>query len=161
MVHSCIYYELNDSIWSDFEYDTKAKYLKQLAKQHPEEAKLAKYVNDFKEWEEDEHYVSGYNLIYKNNDVDPFILRKAREILLYEHKIRKNEMTKFRIKGKIYTFIEDIPVNDDVIKYKKLVRNSKKELFILVHSTLGYFLYDQNEKRILKTNSIQELQINK
>ena len=51
LVHSYIYYELNDNIISDSKWAQWAKELEQLQKDYPEESKQVEYYEDFKDWD--------------------------------------------------------------------------------------------------------------
>lgn len=64
LVNSFAYYELNDNILSDFQYDANARQLEELVKQHPDEFKRSRYYtyfNDF--YDSDEHATSGFDLL--------------------------------------------------------------------------------------------------
>jgi NAD-dependent DNA ligase len=61
LIHSCIYYHLDTSIVEDYQYDAWARELKELVKKYPEEAKEARFANEFSEWDKDD-CLSGYNL---------------------------------------------------------------------------------------------------
>lgn len=64
---------------------------------------------------------------------------------------------KFRIQGKIYTLIEELPNNDPaIVKYIYKVKNSKKEEFTLIKSVKYYTLY-KGDKVFTKTYSIKEI----
>lgn len=58
LVHSCIYYELNDSIINDTQFDTWAKELYELQKVNPTKSKQVEYYEYFKDWDGS----SGYDL---------------------------------------------------------------------------------------------------
>jgi hypothetical protein len=58
LVHSYIYYEKNDNIWTDFKYDEVSKELATLIEEHPTVAKQAYWFHYFKEWDGS----SGYDL---------------------------------------------------------------------------------------------------
>lgn len=51
LVHSYIYYELNDSIISDATWSKWAKELAQLQKDYPEESKRVEEYEQFKDWD--------------------------------------------------------------------------------------------------------------
>ena len=65
-------------------------------------------------------------------------------------------LIKYRIKGKVYTLIKMLPIEDDFIKLRALVQNSKQEEFTLI-KTYKYSLYDKANKLVLVTNSIREI----
>ena len=73
LVNSFTYYELNDNILSDFDYDANARQLEELCKEYPEEFKRSRYYryfNDF--YDAGEHATSGFDLIerVRKNDKD-------------------------------------------------------------------------------------------
>jgi NAD-dependent DNA ligase len=73
LVNSYAYYELNDNIISDFQYDANARQLEELAMAHPEEFKRSRYYAYFHDfYDSDEHATSGYALLerLKKNDID-------------------------------------------------------------------------------------------
>ena len=51
LVHSYIYYELNDNIVSDSQWAKWAKELQELQQKYPEESKDVEYYDDFKDWD--------------------------------------------------------------------------------------------------------------
>lgn len=61
LIHSCIYYRLNNNIISDYQYDMWGKELGKLQREYPE---LSKEVEDYYEWFKDytPECTSGYNL---------------------------------------------------------------------------------------------------
>lgn len=66
LVNSYCYYELNDNLLSDFQYDTNARQLVELMRAHPEEAKKSRYHKYFRDYcpeSDDVHYTSGFDLI--------------------------------------------------------------------------------------------------
>jgi NAD-dependent DNA ligase len=81
LIHSCIYYRLNSNIWTDTEYDEKAKELQQLQEKHPDIAAECPYHNEFKNFTETS---SGFDLQIH----DPDLVRKAQRLLKY-HQERK------------------------------------------------------------------------
>lgn len=67
---------------------------------------------------------------------------------------------KYRIKGKIYYFIERLPNKDeDFINEMWKMENTKKEQFILVMTNKYkvYTLYDSNSKKIVSVKHITEV----
>lgn len=77
LVNSYCYYELNDNLLSDFQYDQNALQLVGLMREYPKEAKRSryhKYFRDFCPAEGDPHYTSGFDLIER--------LRKNREMFV-------------------------------------------------------------------------------
>lgn len=66
LVNSYAYYELNDNLLSDFQYDENAIQLIQLMRDHPKTSKQSQYHKYFRDYcpsSEDEHYTSGFDLI--------------------------------------------------------------------------------------------------
>lgn len=64
LVNSFAYYELNDNILSDFQYDANARQLEELVKQHPDEFRRSKYYTYFHDfYDSDEHATSGFDLL--------------------------------------------------------------------------------------------------
>lgn len=64
---------------------------------------------------------------------------------------------KIKFKGKTYTVIEVLNIDDtSIIKRKEKVKSSKGEIFIFVKSVLGYYLYNDKNQRVAETLSIQE-----
>ena len=63
LIHSYIYYELNNNIISDTTWDKWAKELVKLQQQYPEESKQVKYYELFKDFDGN----TGYHLA-KNAD---------------------------------------------------------------------------------------------
>jgi len=51
LVHSCIYYELDDNIVSDHQWQAWADELEQLQKKHPEHLNIGFYDNYFVDWD--------------------------------------------------------------------------------------------------------------
>ena len=77
LVNSFAYYELNDNILSDFQYDANARQLEELCKEHPDEFKRSRYYayfNDF--YDACEHATSGFDLLER-------VRKKDKE--LYQH----------------------------------------------------------------------------
>ena len=68
-----------------------------------------------------------------------------------------DKITRYKIKGRTYKVIEDIPIVDEIVSFKKLVQDSKGNQFYLIHSIIGYFLYTLDNKRVLATYSVQEI----
>ena len=51
LVHSYIYYELNDNIISDAQWSKWAKELEQLQKDYPIQSRDVEYYEEFKDWD--------------------------------------------------------------------------------------------------------------
>lgn len=66
LVQSFGYYELNETIVSDFKYDANAKQLERLVMENPEDAKRSRYYDyfyDFFDESEGTHMTSGFDLL--------------------------------------------------------------------------------------------------
>ena len=61
LVHSYIYYELNNNVISDKFYDAKSKELVRLKNQYPDEWKSSMYYEQFKD---DYNGATGFTLFY-------------------------------------------------------------------------------------------------
>ena len=73
IVHSAIYYILNDNIISDAQWSQWANELKVLQENYPETAAKVEYAEYFKDWDES----TGFNLPIKED----WALNKARQLL--------------------------------------------------------------------------------
>lgn len=82
LIHSCIYYRLNSSIWTDSQYDEKARELQKFQQQHPDIAAECDFHDAFKDFTES---TTGFNLPIHNPD----IVRKAQRLLEYHQKRTK------------------------------------------------------------------------
>ena len=51
LIHSCIYYRLNDNIISDHKFDRLAKELVELQEKYPEISKQVEWYDAFKDWD--------------------------------------------------------------------------------------------------------------
>lgn len=51
LIHSCIYYRLNENIISDYVFDKWSDELVQLQKEYPKISKQAKLYDAFKDWD--------------------------------------------------------------------------------------------------------------
>lgn len=51
LIHSCIYYKLNQNVISDMQWDMWAKELKSLQEQYPEISKQVTLYEYFKDWD--------------------------------------------------------------------------------------------------------------
>ena len=71
LVNSFAYYELNENILTDFQYDANARLLEELVKNHPEEFKRSKYYEYFYDfYDTDEHATSGFDLLERVKKAD-------------------------------------------------------------------------------------------
>jgi NAD-dependent DNA ligase len=83
LVHSCLYYQYNESIVSDTQYDTWARELAQLQADYPVEAAAAVYAKDFADFAKES--VTGFDLPFAN----PEIVRTAAQLLRIHKKRRQ------------------------------------------------------------------------
>lgn len=87
LVNSFAYYELNENILSDFQYDANARQLEELAKQYPDEFARSRYHGYFHDFFGDDgvHMTSGYDLLdrvkKKNKDLYRHIWMDAANAL--------------------------------------------------------------------------------
>lgn len=78
LVQSMSYYELNENIASDFDYDANAKQLAELKKQYPDEFKRSRYYDYFHDYcsEEDGTVnTSGFDLLERVRKADSQLYR--------------------------------------------------------------------------------------
>ena len=76
LVNSFAYYELNENILSDFQYDANARQLEELAKQYPDEFKCSRYYEYFHDfYDSDEHATSGFDLLERVRKADSRLYR--------------------------------------------------------------------------------------
>ena len=73
LIHSCIYYRLGTSIWTDKKYDECSRELVELQTQYPNISKTVEYYEDFKDWDG----TTGFNLSPLG---DPNILALATQL---------------------------------------------------------------------------------
>lgn len=79
LVNSFAYYELNDTILSDFDYDANARQLEELAKKYPEECKQSRYYEYFHDfYDSDQHATSGFDLLER-------VRRRDKQLYRYLH----------------------------------------------------------------------------
>lgn len=78
LVHSYLYYELGESIISDYDFDYWSKELVDLQAQYPEESKAVKYYEEFKDFDGS----SGFDLPYSM----PNIQKTGDRLLVYRRK---------------------------------------------------------------------------
>lgn len=79
VIHSAIYYVLNDNIISDNEWATRAKELVKLQEEYPEVASQVIYVDEFKDFDGS----TGFNL-----PQDDKVMAKANFLLTLRRKRR-------------------------------------------------------------------------
>ena len=79
MVHSCIYYEFNENIIDDHEFDRRAKELVELQEKYPEIAEKVEWADAFAGFDGS----SGYHLPYRN----PWVMKTAKRLLRAHGKV--------------------------------------------------------------------------
>lgn len=88
IVHSCIYYRMGTSLWSDTEFDTKAKELVQLIKDHPQLFEQSKWVDSFRDWDA----TTGFHLPIE----DPAITSLSQFLIDYENGTVARQQREFK-----------------------------------------------------------------
>ena len=81
LVQSLAYYELDENILSDFQYDANAKQLAELKKEHPEDFKRSRYYAYFHDYCSEEDGItntSGFDLIERVRKKDSKLYRYLR-----------------------------------------------------------------------------------
>lgn len=81
LVNSFAYYELDENLLSDFQYDTNAQQLANLKKDYPDEFKRSRYYDYFYDYCSDDdnvHYTSGFDLLERVRKNDPALYRYLR-----------------------------------------------------------------------------------
>ena len=79
LVNSFAYYELNENILTDFQYDANARQLIGLIKEYPAEFKRTRYYDFFYDYcpeDENVHYTSGYDLLDRVKKADSEMYRR-------------------------------------------------------------------------------------
>lgn len=79
LVNSFAYYELNENILTDFQYDDNAKQLAELKREYPEEFKRSRYYEYFKDYCSDVDgtvNTSGFDLLERVRKADKDLHRK-------------------------------------------------------------------------------------
>lgn len=80
IIHSYIYYELNDNLISDKEYDEKARELVKLKNEYPELWKKSYY---YKQFGDDYNGATGFTLYLDLDGRQQEIIRYIAKILLH------------------------------------------------------------------------------
>lgn len=76
LVNSFAYYELNENILTDFQYDANARQLEELVKQYPDEFKRSRYYTFFHDfYDAGEHATSGFDLLERVRKNDKELYR--------------------------------------------------------------------------------------
>lgn len=86
LVHSCIYYEFNESIVDDATWTKWAVELKQLQAAYPAIADKVEWAEAFKDFD----HSTGYNLPVR----DPWVMRKARQIMIWHERMNNDDKKK-------------------------------------------------------------------
>jgi hypothetical protein len=79
LVQSFAYYELNENVATDFQYDMNARQLSELKKEHPEEFKRSRYYDYFHDYcsaDDNVHYTSGFDLLDRVRKADKELYRR-------------------------------------------------------------------------------------
>ena len=86
IVHSYIYYELDNNVLTDKEYDTMARELSRLREEHPDLWKNSYY---YKQFGDDYNGATGFNLYHELDDRQKEIIRYIAHVIITEKKRRK------------------------------------------------------------------------
>lgn len=78
LVHSCLYYDMDDSIIDDHTWQRWADELSELQNEYPQHCKIGFFDKEFVGWDG----TSGYHLPLR----DPWVRNKAAQILSYSEK---------------------------------------------------------------------------
>ena len=80
LVNSFAYYEMNDNILSDFQYDANARQLEDLAKENPKEFARSRYYTYFHDfYDSEEHATSGFDLLQRVKETDTDLYLRIQE----------------------------------------------------------------------------------
>lgn len=79
LIHSCIYYELDDCIVSDHRWQKWADELQKLQEDHPDCCKIDFYDWEFRNWTG----ATGNHLPHR----DPWVFNKSRDVLDYHRQL--------------------------------------------------------------------------
>lgn len=82
LIHSCIYYELNDNIVSDHQWQAWADELEQLQLKYPEHMEIGFFDWEFRNW----NGATGNHLPHRH----PWVFSKAHYILNLHERTRTN-----------------------------------------------------------------------
>ena len=83
LVHSCIYYEFNQSIVDDATWAKWAIELEQLQAAYPAIADKVEWAATFKDFD----HIKGYNLPVR----DPWVMRKERQIMIWHERMNNDD----------------------------------------------------------------------
>lgn len=73
LVHSCLYYRMGTSLWNDFDFDARARELRDLQNKYPDIAAECKWAAAFEDWDA----TTGFHLPLD----DPWVCAKAMHVL--------------------------------------------------------------------------------
>lgn len=78
LVNSFAYYELNENILTDFQYDANARQLADFKRDFPNEFKRSRYFEYFRDYcaEDGAHYTSGFDLLERVRSSDKDLYRR-------------------------------------------------------------------------------------
>jgi hypothetical protein len=79
LVNSFAYYELDENLLTDFQYDANARQLAELKKEYPEEFKRSRYhayFHDYCSEDDGAHYTSGFDLLERVKKQDKDLYRR-------------------------------------------------------------------------------------
>ena len=82
LIHSILYYEMNESIVSDKEFDDHAKQLVEMQNNYPDSAKASQYWNAFHDFDG----TTGFDLPHRLSDTDKQHLFKIAHHVLNVYK---------------------------------------------------------------------------
>lgn len=98
LIHSCIYYEMDDSVIDDHTWQRWADELTQLQKDNPKACKIKFFDREFSGWDG----TSGYHLPLRN----PWVRGKAEQILRYhENNCVQTPQTSVQYTGNLEDFM--------------------------------------------------------
>ncbi len=80
LIHSCIYYEMNDNVVSDDTWQEWANELESIQKQYPQHCKIDFFDFEFRDWDG----TTGNHLPYR----DPWVYAKAKYIVELNQKYK-------------------------------------------------------------------------
>lgn len=92
LVHSCIYYELDQNIISDKQWDEWARELVKLQKEYPEESKEVIWYDAFKDWDAS----TGAFLPIK----DEWVIRKSKQLLHWQKQFSDTQIKNLEVSNK-------------------------------------------------------------
>ena len=84
LVHSCIYYELNDNIVSDHQWQAWADELEKLQKENPDCCNIDFFDWNFRDWDG----ATGNHLPHRH----PWVYAKALYLLMLNEKVKNGEI---------------------------------------------------------------------